>query len=50
MMIDMVRHRARGFKTPFLHLSLDEHTSEGGLVTRLEAFLDMVKRRKKICV
>jgi predicted nucleotide-binding protein (sugar kinase/HSP70/actin superfamily) len=50
MMIDMVRHRAREFKIPFLHLSLDEHTSEGGLVTRLEAFLDMVKRRKKICV
>mgnify|MGYP001106954923 CR=1 FL=1 len=50
MMIDMIRHRARGFKTPFLHLSLDEHTSEGGLVTRLEAFLDMVKRREKLCV
>jgi predicted nucleotide-binding protein (sugar kinase/HSP70/actin superfamily) len=50
MMIDMVRHRAREFGTPFLHLSLDEHTSEGGLITRLEAFLDMVKRKKKICV
>lgn len=50
MMIDVVRHRAREFGTPFLHLSLDEHTSEGGLVTRLEAFLDMVKRRKRVCV
>jgi predicted nucleotide-binding protein (sugar kinase/HSP70/actin superfamily) len=50
MMIDMVRRRAREFRTPFLHLSLDEHTSEGGLVTRLEAFLDMVKRRKRVCV
>lgn len=49
MMIDMVRHRASEFRTPFLHLSLDEHTSEGGLVTRLEAFLDMVKRRKRVC-
>jgi len=49
MMIDVVRHRAREFKAPFLHLSLDEHTSEGGLVTRLEAFLDMVKRKKKEC-
>jgi predicted nucleotide-binding protein (sugar kinase/HSP70/actin superfamily) len=46
MMVDMVRHRAGEFRTPFLHLSLDEHTSEGGLVTRLEAFLDMVKRRR----
>ena len=49
MMIDMVRHRASEFGTPFLHLSLDEHTSEGGLVNRLEAFLDMVKRRKRVC-
>jgi len=50
MMINMVQRRARELKTPFLHLSLDEHTSEGGLVTRLEAFLDMVERRKRICV
>lgn len=49
MMIDMVRHRASEFRNPFLHLSLDEHTSEGGLVTRLEAFLDMVKRRRRVC-
>jgi predicted nucleotide-binding protein (sugar kinase/HSP70/actin superfamily) len=49
MMIDMVRHRASEFRTPFLHLSLDEHTSEGGLVTRLEAFLDMVKKRRRVC-
>jgi predicted nucleotide-binding protein (sugar kinase/HSP70/actin superfamily) len=50
MMIEIVRHRVREFGAPFLHLSLDEHTSEGGLVTRLEAFLDMVKRRKRVCV
>ena len=49
MMIDMVRHRASEFRIPFLHLSLDEHTSEGGLVTRLEAFLDMVKRKRRVC-
>jgi len=49
MMIDMVRHSAGNFGTPFLQLTLDEHTTEGGLVTRLEAFIDMV-RRKKACV
>jgi predicted nucleotide-binding protein (sugar kinase/HSP70/actin superfamily) len=49
MMIKMVRHRAGELRTPFLHLSLDEHTSEGGLVTRLEAFLDMVRRRRRAC-
>jgi len=49
MMIEMVRHRAGELRTPFLHLSLDEHTSEGGLVTRLEAFLDMVRRKRRVC-
>ena len=49
MMLDMVRHAAGNRGTPFLQLSLDEHTSEGGLLTRLEAFVDMV-RRKRICV
>jgi len=49
MMIEMVRHRASELRIPFLHLSLDEHTSDGGLLTRLEAFLDMVKRRGKVC-
>jgi predicted nucleotide-binding protein (sugar kinase/HSP70/actin superfamily) len=49
MMVEMVRHRAADLGTPFLHVSLDEHTSEGGLVTRLEAFLDMVRRRRRVC-
>ena len=49
MMLDMVRHSAGNIGTPFLQLSLDEHTSAGGLITRLEAFIDMV-RRKKACV
>ena len=48
MMVSFVQHRAKEVKIPFLPLSLDEHSSEGALLTRLEAFLDMVKRRKKI--
>ncbi|MCF8009675.1 MAG: acyl-CoA dehydratase activase-related protein [Clostridiales bacterium] len=28
--------------TPFLKLTLDEHTGEAGVITRIEAFLDMV--------
>ncbi len=48
MMVSFVQHRAKELKIPFLPLSLDEHSSEGALLTRLEAFLDMVKRRKKI--
>ncbi len=50
MMVDFVKHRARELGIPFLYLSLDEHASEGGLITRLEAFLDMIKRGEKTCV
>lgn len=32
---------------PVLSLSFDEHTSATGLVTRLEAFIDLIKRRKR---
>jgi predicted nucleotide-binding protein (sugar kinase/HSP70/actin superfamily) len=32
---------------PFMLLTIDEHTGAAGLVTRLEAFTDMLLRRKK---
>ena len=31
---------------PFMMLTIDEHSGEGGLVTRLEAFCDMLRRRR----
>lgn len=31
---------------PFMMLTIDEHTGEAGLVTRLEAFCDMLRRKK----
>lgn len=31
---------------PFMSLSVDEHTGEAGIATRVEAFVDMVKRQK----
>lgn len=31
---------------PFMLLTIDEHSGEGGLVTRLEAFCDMLRRRR----
>lgn len=37
--------RRRGQK-PLLTLTIDEHTGEAGLDTRLEAFIDMISRRK----
>jgi len=38
------KHRAN---LPFMMLTIDEHTGEAGMVTRLEAFTEMIKRRKK---
>jgi predicted nucleotide-binding protein (sugar kinase/HSP70/actin superfamily) len=40
----LCRRRAR----PFLKLILDEHTGEAGLVTRIEAFVDMLDRRQRL--
>ncbi|MFC2002617.1 acyl-CoA dehydratase activase-related protein [Chloroflexota bacterium] len=55
VMMDMVRREAARMRaTPFMSLTLEEHTAEAGLITRLEAFLDMIPRRKRrataVCV
>ena len=53
LMMDMVRrHAARLRATAFMNLTLEEHTAEAGVVTRLEAFLDMIYRKKgrRVCV
>ena len=31
---------------PFMFLTIDEHTGEAGMITRLEAFCDMLRRRR----
>ncbi len=36
------------YSMPLLSISIDEHTSQTGLITRLEAFVDLLKRRKMI--
>jgi len=55
LMMDMIHRQANRLKTtPFMCLTLEEHTSEAGMITRLEAFLDMIYRRKRrrqeVCV
>jgi len=55
LMMDMIHRQANRLKTtPFMCLTLEEHTSEAGVTTRLEAFLDMIYRRKRrreeVCV
>ncbi|MFC2024558.1 acyl-CoA dehydratase activase-related protein [Chloroflexota bacterium] len=46
LMADVLRRRATYHATPFMNLPIDEHTSEVGILTRLEAFVDMIHRRK----
>ncbi|PKM83922.1 MAG: hypothetical protein CVU88_00530 [Firmicutes bacterium HGW-Firmicutes-13] len=41
------RRYKRDEKIPLLFLTLDEHTGEAGVLTRLEAFIDMLWFRKK---
>jgi predicted nucleotide-binding protein (sugar kinase/HSP70/actin superfamily) len=38
---------ARQAGVPMLTLTLDEHSGEAGLVTRLEAFVDMLERKRR---
>jgi len=55
LMMDTVRRQAARLRaTPFMSLALEEHTAEAGVVTRLEAFIDMIyrmkRRRVEVCV
>lgn len=40
------RYLRRARNMPFLNLTIDEHTGEAGIVTRLEAFVDMIEWRR----
>ncbi|MHA1777213.1 MAG: acyl-CoA dehydratase activase-related protein [Promethearchaeota archaeon] len=42
------RYSRREPEVPLLQLVIDEHTGEAGLNTRIEAFIDMLRRRKSI--
>ncbi len=41
---EIVERRVRN--KPFMLITVDEHTGEGGVMTRLEAFCDMLRRRR----
>lgn len=50
MIFDLfVRRCRREYALPTLTLSVDEHTGEAGIVTRLEAFADMLLRTARGC-
>ncbi len=46
LMIEFVERAARRSNRPLLKLVLDEHSADGGLLTRIEAFVDMMQRVK----
>lgn len=46
---EVIRQQASSRNIPCMQVALDEHTAEAGLLTRLEAFADMVNRREHIC-
>ncbi len=47
LMIERVMRKAKELGKPMLSLTIDEHTGEAGFITRLEAFIDMLYRKKR---
>lgn len=47
LMVDRISRVAKKYKKPMLVLTIDEHTGEAGFITRLEAFVDMLYRKKR---
>jgi predicted nucleotide-binding protein (sugar kinase/HSP70/actin superfamily) len=46
VMLERVQQTAAQARLPVMALTLDEHSGEAGLLTRLEAFLDMIRWRR----
>ena len=44
----LIELEAKEAKIPFLTVTIDEHTGEAGVETRVEAFVDLIKRKKGI--
>ena len=47
VMSSVLARAARRANVPYMSLILDEHSGQAGLITRLEAFVDMLVRRKE---
>ncbi|MBD3351459.1 MAG: hypothetical protein GF364_08225 [Candidatus Lokiarchaeota archaeon] len=43
---ELIMRDFKKMKIPFLDLILDEHSGESGMVTRIESFIDMIRRKK----
>ena len=47
LMVETITRKAKEAGKPMLALTIDEHTGEAGFITRLEAFIDMLFRKKR---
>jgi len=47
LMVEEVQYHAKEKNIPMIHINIDEHTGEAGFVTRIEAFVDMLIRKKR---
>lgn len=47
LMVERITRKSKYFNKPLLNLTIDEHTGEAGFITRLEAFVDMLYRKKR---
>ena len=50
IMVDRISRIARKLNKPILNLSIDEQTGEAGFITRIEAFTDMLFRKKRASI
>lgn len=50
LMIEKISKFSKENKKPFLNISIDEQTGEAGFVTRVEAFIDMLYRKKRASI
>jgi predicted nucleotide-binding protein (sugar kinase/HSP70/actin superfamily) len=46
---DMLERRIKAAKKPYLQIYYEEHSGEAGIITRLEAFLDLLKYQCMAC-
>ena len=44
---ELIKHDMKVVGLPFLEITMDEHSGEAGLLTRVESFVEMVRRKKK---
>ena len=47
LMVERIIRNAKRYNKPILNLTIDEQTGEAGFITRLEAFVDMLFRKKR---